>query len=175
MNAEMKLRQRAFYYMAIFVDPTNPEVAYAPEVDGVYKTKDGGKTFTAKWIRRTATITSSGSIRVIPKIILVGDDGGGTVSVDGGDHLEQRTQSAHRAVLSRRARQSVSVSRIRRSSRRRRIRRRQRRRRPGHRPRRMAFRRAGREHVHRSRPRRRLRDVRQRLLQFVRAPQPHYR
>ncbi len=35
VNGEMKLRQRAFYYMAIYVDPTNPEVAYAPEVDGV--------------------------------------------------------------------------------------------------------------------------------------------
>ena len=46
VNAEMKLRQRAFYYTAIFVDPTNPQVAYAPQVDGVYKTKDGGKTFS---------------------------------------------------------------------------------------------------------------------------------
>ncbi len=46
VNSEMKLRQRAFYYMAIFVDPTNPQVAYAPEVDGVYRTKDGGKTWT---------------------------------------------------------------------------------------------------------------------------------
>ena len=46
VNAEMKLRQRAFYYIAIYVDPNNPQIAYAPQVDGVYKTKDGGKTFT---------------------------------------------------------------------------------------------------------------------------------
>ncbi len=26
-----KLRQRAFYYMAIFADPTNPQIAYAPK------------------------------------------------------------------------------------------------------------------------------------------------
>jgi photosystem II stability/assembly factor-like uncharacterized protein len=85
VNAEWKLRQRAFYYMAIFVDPKNPQVAYAPEVDGVYKTKDGGKTFAVidmphgdnhiVWIDPTRS-----------KYLLVGNDGGGTVSVDGGEH-----------------------------------------------------------------------------------------
>ena len=83
VNSEWKLRQRAFYYTAIFVDPTNPEVAYAPEVDGVYKTKDGGKTFTA-------IDMPHGDNHIVwinprnPKIILEGDDGGGTVSTDGG-------------------------------------------------------------------------------------------
>jgi photosystem II stability/assembly factor-like uncharacterized protein len=83
-NAEMKLRQRAFYYTAIFVDPTNPQVAYAPEVDGVYKTKDGGKTFTNIQMPH-------GDNHIVwinprdPKVLLVGNDGGGTVSVDGGD------------------------------------------------------------------------------------------
>ncbi|MBV8066538.1 MAG: glycosyl hydrolase, partial [Candidatus Eremiobacteraeota bacterium] len=43
VNDQWKLRQRAFYYTAIFVDPTNPEVAYAPNVNAVYKTTDGGK------------------------------------------------------------------------------------------------------------------------------------
>lgn len=85
VNAEWKLRQRAFYYMAITVDPTNPQVAYAPEVDGVYKTTDGGKTWSdiemphgdnhIVWINPRE-----------PKILLVGNDGGGTVSVDGGEH-----------------------------------------------------------------------------------------
>ncbi len=46
VNSEWKLRQRAFYYTAIFVDPTNADVAYAPEVDAVYKTKDGGRTWS---------------------------------------------------------------------------------------------------------------------------------
>ena len=85
VNNEWKLRQRAFYYSAIFVDPTNPQVAYAPEVDGIFKTIDGGKAFTLLklphpdchiiWINPT-----------ISKILLEGDDGGATVSVDGGDH-----------------------------------------------------------------------------------------
>lgn len=85
VNAEMKLRQRAFYYMAIFVDPTNPQVAYAPQVDGVYKTKNGGKTFNEIDLPH-------GDNHIVwinprnPRILLAGNDGGGTVSVDGGEH-----------------------------------------------------------------------------------------
>ncbi len=85
VNNQMKLRQRAFYYTAIFADPTNPEVAYAPEVDAIFKTKDGGKTFTELDLPH-------GDNHIIwinphdPKILLAGNDGGGTVSVDGGDH-----------------------------------------------------------------------------------------
>ena len=84
-NAEMKLRQRAFYYTAIYADPTNPRVAYAPEVDGIYKTKDGGKTFTN-------IDMPHGDNHIIwidpqrPTTLLVGNDGGGTISVDGGAH-----------------------------------------------------------------------------------------
>ncbi len=82
MNGEMKLRQRAFYYMAIYADPTNAKVAYAPQVDGVFKTTDSGKTWKA--------ITRPGDHHIIwinprnPKILLEGDDGGAMVSVDGG-------------------------------------------------------------------------------------------
>lgn len=82
VNSEMKLRQRAFYYTAIFADPTNTQIAYAPQVDGVYKTKDGGKTWK--------TITPSGDHHIIwvnplhPNILLLGNDGGAQVSVDGG-------------------------------------------------------------------------------------------
>jgi photosystem II stability/assembly factor-like uncharacterized protein len=102
VNGEMKLRQRGFYYTAIIVDPTNPNVAYAPEVDGVYKTTDGGKKFTvidmphgdnhAVWINPRN-----------PKILLVGNDGGGTVSVNGGEtwsteHNQPTGQYYHVAI-----------------------------------------------------------------------------
>jgi photosystem II stability/assembly factor-like uncharacterized protein len=102
VNSEWKLRQRAFYYTAIFVDPTNPEVAYAPNVDALYKTKDGGRTWTGLrgphgdnhivWINPRN-----------PKILLMGDDGGGTVSVDGGmtwsdDHNQPTGQFYHVAI-----------------------------------------------------------------------------
>ncbi len=98
----MKLRQRGFYYMAITVDPTNPQVAYVPEVDGVYKTANGGKKFTlldpphgdnhAVWVNPRN-----------PKILLVGNDGGGTVSVNGGDtwsteHNQPTGQYYHVAI-----------------------------------------------------------------------------
>lgn len=82
VNAEWKLRQRAFYYTAIFADPVNRNVAYAPQVDGVFKTTDGGKTWHP--------ISSAGDHHIIwinphnTKILLEGDDGGATVSVDGG-------------------------------------------------------------------------------------------
>jgi photosystem II stability/assembly factor-like uncharacterized protein len=82
VNSEMKLRQRAFYYMAIFANPTNPKIAYAPQVDGVFKTTDGGATWK--------TIMPAGDHHIIwvnprdPKILLEGDDGGATVSTDGG-------------------------------------------------------------------------------------------
>lgn len=85
VNAEWKLRQRAFYYMALTVDPSNPQVVYAPQVDGIYKTSDGGKTFTLIDIPH-------GDNHIVwvnphdPKLLLVGNDGGGVVSVDGGDN-----------------------------------------------------------------------------------------
>ncbi|MGA8098851.1 MAG: hypothetical protein WB810_09350, partial [Candidatus Cybelea sp.] len=84
VNSEWKLRQRAFYYTAIFVDPTNPDVAYAPNVDAVYKTKNGGKTWSE-------ISPPHGDNHIVwinprnPKILLVGDDGGASISTDGGD------------------------------------------------------------------------------------------
>lgn len=85
VNAEMKLCQRAFYYTAIYADPVNPNVAYAPQVDGVYRTKDGGRTFTE-------VDTPHGDNHIVwinprnHRILLVGNDGGGTVSIDGGSN-----------------------------------------------------------------------------------------
>ena len=83
VNDEWKLRQRAFYYMAIFVDPTNWKVAYAPEVDSVFKTTDGGRT----WHPLGPGLGDNHIIWINPrnpKILIIGDDGGANVSVDGG-------------------------------------------------------------------------------------------
>ena len=112
-QSEMKLRQRAFYYMALTVDPTNPQVLYAPQVDGVYHSTDGGKTWSA-------LEPPHGDNHIVwvnpknPKILLEGNDGGATVSVDGGRDVEHRAQSADGPVLSRCARRPVSVPRLRR-------------------------------------------------------------
>jgi photosystem II stability/assembly factor-like uncharacterized protein len=88
VNDEMKLRQRAFYYMAIFVDPKDPNTVYMPQVDGVYTSHDGGKTFRPVrpphgdnhiiWVNPNDT-----------RIMLEGNDGGATVSTDGGKSWSQ--------------------------------------------------------------------------------------
>jgi photosystem II stability/assembly factor-like uncharacterized protein len=83
VNDEWKLRQRAFYYMTIFVDPKDPDTVYTPEVDALWVSHDGGKTFAklrtphgdnhALWIDPDD-----------PRILLEGNDGGATVSTDAG-------------------------------------------------------------------------------------------
>ncbi len=83
MNDEWKLRQRAFYYMAIYVDPTNWRIAYAPEVDSVFKTTDGGRT----WHPLGPGLGDNHIVWINPrnpKILIIGDDGGANVSLDGG-------------------------------------------------------------------------------------------
>ena len=83
VNSQWNLRQRAFYYMAIYVDPTKSNIVYAPQVDGLLKSTDSGKTWTRAM--------PPGDHHIVwinprnPKIMLEGDDGGATVSVDGGD------------------------------------------------------------------------------------------
>ena len=85
VNAQMKLRQRAFYYMSIFTDPTNAKTAYAAEVDDVFKTTDGGVTWKP-WFPPT----DHGDHHILwinphnTKIMLEGDDGGAVVTTDGG-------------------------------------------------------------------------------------------
>jgi len=84
VNDEWKLRQRAFYYMTVYVDPKDPNTVYAPEVDALWVSHDGAKTFTKLhtphgdnhmvWINPDDT-----------KILLEGNDGGATVSTDGGN------------------------------------------------------------------------------------------
>jgi photosystem II stability/assembly factor-like uncharacterized protein len=83
VNDEWKMRQRAFYYMAIYADPKNPDTVYAPQVDGLLVSRDAGKTFMP--LR-----TPHGDNHIVwinpknPRIMLEGNDGGATVSTDGG-------------------------------------------------------------------------------------------
>jgi photosystem II stability/assembly factor-like uncharacterized protein len=83
VNDEMKLRQRAFYYMTIFADPKDPNTVYVPEVDALWVSHDGAKTFTK-------LKTPHGDNHVVwinpddTRILLEGNDGGATVSTDAG-------------------------------------------------------------------------------------------
>ncbi|MGA9423285.1 MAG: hypothetical protein WBW61_13065, partial [Rhodanobacteraceae bacterium] len=83
VNQDWKLRQRAFYYMAIFADPRDPDTVYMPEVDALFVSHDGGGTF-----KKLKTPHGDNHILWInpdnTKILLEGNDGGATVSTDGG-------------------------------------------------------------------------------------------
>ena len=102
VNSNWSLRQRAFYYMSIFADPTNPNVVYVPEVDALWVSRDGGKTFSKLH-------TPHGDNHIVwinpddPKVLLEGNDGGATVSTDGGktwsgDHNQPTGQFYHVAL-----------------------------------------------------------------------------
>ncbi len=105
VNDEMELRQRAFYYMAVFVDPKNPNTIFVPNVGAVWVSHDAGNTFRA-------IHTPHGDNHIIwinphdPKIMLEGNDGGATVSTDGGDtwsseHNQPTGQFYHVSIDSR--------------------------------------------------------------------------
>jgi photosystem II stability/assembly factor-like uncharacterized protein len=96
------LRQRAFYYMSIYADPTNPDVVYVPEVDALWVSRDGAKHFSKLH-------TPHGDNHIVwinpndPKLLLEGNDGGATVSTDGGktwstEHNQPTGQFYHVAL-----------------------------------------------------------------------------
>ena len=79
---DRRYRQRAWYYTHVFADPRNPDVVYILNT-GSYRSIDGGKTFTSLhsphgdnhgfWIDPDN-----------PKRMINGNDGGATISTDGG-------------------------------------------------------------------------------------------
>jgi photosystem II stability/assembly factor-like uncharacterized protein len=83
MTDDHRFRQRAWYYSHIFADPKSADTVYILNT-GVYRSTDGGKTFTtihaphgdnhALWIDPDN-----------PKHLINGNDGGATISVDGGE------------------------------------------------------------------------------------------
>ncbi len=81
-NTDRRLRQRAFYYTRIYADPKEKDVVYVLNV-ALHKSTDGGKTFTT--IRAPHSdhhdlwIATNDSKRMVE-----GNDGGGNVSVNGG-------------------------------------------------------------------------------------------
>ncbi len=83
VNRKWSLRQRGFYYMTIYTHPRDPNTVYAPNVDALWVSHDGGKSFKKLH-------TPHGDNHVVwidpdnPKILLEGNDGGATISQDGG-------------------------------------------------------------------------------------------
>jgi photosystem II stability/assembly factor-like uncharacterized protein len=83
INDERKLRQRAWYYTRVFVDPKAKDTVYVLNV-GAHKSTDGGKTFTS--IR-----TPHGDNHDLwidpenPQRMIESNDGGANISNDGGE------------------------------------------------------------------------------------------
>jgi photosystem II stability/assembly factor-like uncharacterized protein len=102
VNSNWSLRQRAFYYMSIYGDPTSSDVVYVPEVDALWVSRDGGRNFAKLH-------TPHGDNHIVwinpndPKLLLEGNDGGATVSTDGGrtwsgEHNQPTGQFYHVAL-----------------------------------------------------------------------------
>jgi photosystem II stability/assembly factor-like uncharacterized protein len=82
-NSDRSMRQRAWYYTRIYVDPRNPDVVYVPNV-AFHKSEDGGRTF--KTIRTPHADNHDLWIDPNdPKRMIEGNDGGANVSFDGGE------------------------------------------------------------------------------------------
>ncbi|HEY0565250.1 MAG TPA: hypothetical protein VGC88_06680, partial [Terriglobales bacterium] len=79
---DRKFRQRAWYYTHVFADPKNENVVYILNT-GSYRSVDGGKTFatlrTPHGDNHGFWIDSQN-----PKRMMNGNDGGATISTDGG-------------------------------------------------------------------------------------------
>ncbi|HLN27683.1 MAG TPA: hypothetical protein VK395_08055 [Gemmataceae bacterium] len=84
VHGDRDLRQRAWYYSTITVDPKNPDVVFCPQV-GLMRSIDGGKTFSRVSVPRgdhhDLWIDPLNSLRMIN-----GSDGGVAISVDGSEH-----------------------------------------------------------------------------------------
>jgi len=83
-SADPRLTSRAWYFSALAIDPTNPDVLYIPNV-ALYRTEDGGKTIQI--VRGAPGGDDYHQIWVDPKNpahLMLGVDQGATVSLDRG-------------------------------------------------------------------------------------------
>ena len=109
INASRGLRQRAWYYTTLTVDPNNAEVVWFPQVP-MLKTTDGGNTIKnvagGGWDYHDVWIDTDNSKRMI-----VGSDAGVSLSRDGGEtwyrpplplsqlyHINTDTQTPYRVM-----------------------------------------------------------------------------
>jgi photosystem II stability/assembly factor-like uncharacterized protein len=82
INPDHRFRQRAWYFTHLWADPKNVETVYIANT-GLYRSSDGGKTFQ----RLQAPHGDHHALWIDPNNtsrMINGNDGGATVSVDGG-------------------------------------------------------------------------------------------
>lgn len=82
-NDDRKLRQRAFYYSRIYADPFDRETVYCLNVD-FWKSTDGGLKFDQEIKGKHGDYHDLWIDPNNPMRMIVADDGGGAVSVNGG-------------------------------------------------------------------------------------------
>jgi photosystem II stability/assembly factor-like uncharacterized protein len=83
-NDHNSLRQRAWYYTVLTIDPKNPEVVWFPQVP-LLKTVDGGKTIVSVDAKIHGDHHDVWIDPKDPRRIMSGNDGGVGISVDGGE------------------------------------------------------------------------------------------
>jgi photosystem II stability/assembly factor-like uncharacterized protein len=82
-NDERKLRQRAFYYSRIYADPFDRETVYCLNVN-FFKSTDGGVKFDQEIRGKHGDYHDLWIDPNNPMRMILADDGGGSVSVNGG-------------------------------------------------------------------------------------------
>jgi photosystem II stability/assembly factor-like uncharacterized protein len=90
--ARRDLLQRAFYYTHIFADPANADTVYAFNV-GAFKSTDGGKSFGSAGINSHSDYHAMWINPKNSRAMVVGNDGGGTVSLNGSPWTGQENQA----------------------------------------------------------------------------------
>lgn len=100
INDERKLRQRAWYYSRIYADTEDADKVYVVNV-GFHRSKDGGKS----WERIRTPHGDHHDLWIAPEDaqrMIIGDDGGAQVSLDGGDnwstYMNQPTAQYYRVT-----------------------------------------------------------------------------
>ncbi len=100
INDDRSLRQRAWYYTRVYADTEFEDMVYVLNV-GFHRSKDGGRTFE----RVRTPHGDHHDLWISPldhNTMVVGDDGGGQVSHDGGDSwstmMNQPTAQFYRVV-----------------------------------------------------------------------------
>ena len=112
VNRDRNLRQRHWYYSHVHADPVDPDTVYVLNASA-FRSFDGGRT-----LERVRP--NHGDTHVLwidpedPDVMIMGDDGGAEVSLNGGAHLVERAEPADGRDLQSGGRQPVPLPRVRR-------------------------------------------------------------
>jgi photosystem II stability/assembly factor-like uncharacterized protein len=83
-SGSRELRQRAWYYSTLAVNPANPDEIWCPQVP-LLKSIDGGKTFEHVKKTHHGDMHDAWIDPKDPKRVIVGNDGGVDISLNGGE------------------------------------------------------------------------------------------